>query len=86
MDKRVQVEDIKLDGEVALASANTTVAKYVSEALAGPQAVLKSDVQFATSLIKEKETLGLDTERDKKIVGDLIEESLQNIYKKYDKA
>ena len=86
LDKRVKVEELVLDSELALAEARASVANSMVESMTGPKAQLKEDIEFASSLIKSKEALSLDASSDKKFVGDLIEEGLQQIYKKYQKA
>ena len=86
LDKRVKVEDLSLDSEVALASAKAEVAKSMVESLTGQKAQLREDIDFCTSLIKSKEAIGQDASKDKQFIGTLIEEGLQNIRLKYQKA
>ncbi len=86
LDKRVKVEDLSLDSEVAFAEARATVAKSMVDSLTGPKAQLREDIEFASSLIRSKEAMGQDASKDKQFVGDLIEEGLQSIYQKYHKA
>ena len=86
LDKRVKVEDLSLDSEVALASAKAEVAKSMVESMTGPKAQLREDIDFCTSLIKSKEAMGQDASKDKQFIGTLIEEGLQSIYQKYQKA
>ena len=83
IDKRVKVEDLYLDSEVAFAEAKATIASHMVESLTGTKSQLREDVEFASSLIKSKEALGQDASLDKKFVGDLIERGLQQIYEKY---
>ena len=86
LDKRVKVEDLSLDSEVAFAEARATVAKSMVDSLTGPKAQLREDIDFCTSLIKSKEAIGQDASKDKQFIGTLIEEGLQNIRLKYQKA
>ncbi len=86
MDKRVQVEDLSLDSDVAFAQARATVAKSMVESLTGQRAQLKEDIEFGTNLVLKKESLGLDTKKDKEVLGDLIDSQLENLFEKYEKA
>ena len=86
LDKRVKVEELNLDSDVALAEAKATVAKSMVESIAGQKAQLREDIEFMSSLIKSKEALSLEASKDKEFVGALIEEGLQHIRLKYQKA
>jgi len=83
LDKRVKVEDLNLDSDVALAEAKATVAKNMVDSLTGPKAQLREDIEFMSSLVKVKESLSLDASKDKEFIGALIEEGLQHIRLKY---
>ena len=83
LDKRVKVEDINLDSEVAFAEARATISNYMVDSLTGPESTKKADIKSAAELVALAESMKIDTADAKTKLANLINNQLESILKKY---